>query len=50
MSQNANDIESIAYKYVREEIKSVEEALEGARHIIAEWVNVPILEMDYDNN
>ncbi len=39
MSQNANDIESIAYKYVREEIKSVEEALEGARHIIAEWVN-----------
>lgn len=39
MSQNANDIESIAYKYIREEIKSVEEALEGARHIIAEWVN-----------
>ncbi|MCF8274558.1 MAG: RNA-binding transcriptional accessory protein [Flavobacteriaceae bacterium] len=39
MSQNANDLESIAYKYVKEEVSSVEDALEGARHIIAEWVN-----------
>jgi len=39
MSQNANDIESIAFKYVKGEINSVEMALEGARHIIAEWIN-----------
>ena len=39
MSQNANDIESIAYKYVKGDIKSVEDALEGARHIISEWIN-----------
>ncbi len=39
MSQNANDIEGIAFKYVKGEVKSVEDALEGARHIIAEWIN-----------
>ena len=39
MSQNANNIESIAYKYVKGEVNSVENALEGARHIIAEWIN-----------
>jgi len=39
MSQNENDVESIAYKYIKGAIDSVEDALEGARHIIAEWVN-----------
>ncbi len=39
MSQNANDIESIAIKYLKGEVNSVEDALEGARHIIAEWIN-----------
>ena len=39
MSQNANDIESIAFKYVKGDVSSVENALEGARHIIAEWIN-----------
>ena len=39
MSQNANDIESIAYKYIKGEVNSIENALEGARHIIAEWIN-----------
>lgn len=39
MSQNANDIESIANKYVKGNILSVEDALEGAQHIIAEWIN-----------
>ena len=39
MSQNANDIEAIAYKYVKDDLDSVEDALEGARHIIAEWIN-----------
>ncbi len=39
MSQNANDVESIAFKYIKGDVNSVEAALEGARHIIAEWVN-----------
>ncbi|WP_308991592.1 Tex family protein [Mariniflexile litorale] len=39
MSQNANDVESIAFKYVKGDINTVEEALEGARHIISEWIN-----------
>ena len=39
MSQNANDVESIAQKYVKGDVASAEDALEGARHIIAEWLN-----------
>ncbi|WP_344716106.1 Tex family protein [Winogradskyella damuponensis] len=39
MSQKANDIESIAFKYVKGDLSSVDESLEGARHIIAEWIN-----------
>lgn len=39
MSQNANDLESVAYKYVKGDISTTEDALEGARHIIAEWIN-----------
>lgn len=39
MSQNATNIKSIALKYVKEEVKTEDEALEGARYIIAEWIN-----------
>ena len=39
MTQNASDISSIALKYVNGDVNSEEEALEGARHIIAEWIN-----------
>ena len=39
MSQRATDIESIAIKYLNNEVETVETALEGARFIIAEWVN-----------
>ncbi|MHA7942289.1 Tex family protein [Formosa sp. 3Alg 14/1] len=39
MSQNANDVESIAFKYVKGDVISTEDALEGARHIISEWIN-----------
>ncbi|WP_142784386.1 Tex family protein [Changchengzhania lutea] len=39
MIQNANDMESLALKYVRGEVATTEDALEGALHIIAEWVN-----------
>ena len=39
MAQRADDLEFIASKYLNEQIKTVEEALEGARYIIAEWIN-----------
>ncbi|WP_299884698.1 Tex family protein [uncultured Lacinutrix sp.] len=39
MSQNANDVKSIAFKYVKGEITTTDDALQGARHIIAEWIN-----------
>lgn len=39
MSQNISDLESMAFKYVKGTISNSEKALEGARHIIAEWVN-----------
>ncbi len=39
MSQRATDIESIAFKYIHKEIENKEVALEGARYIIAEWIN-----------
>ncbi len=39
MSQRANDLEYIAVKYVNDEVISIEKALEGARFIIAEWIN-----------
>jgi uncharacterized protein len=39
MSQRATDIESIAVNYLNNEVDSEEAALEGARYIIAEWIN-----------
>lgn len=39
MSQNANDLESIALNYVKNDIETLEDAFEGARHIISEWIN-----------
>lgn len=39
MSQNANDLQSVAYKFVNAEVSSPDQALEGARHIIAKWIN-----------
>ncbi|MCF2875978.1 MULTISPECIES: Tex family protein [unclassified Tenacibaculum] len=39
MSQRVNDLEYTASKYINNEVDSEEKALEGARHIIAEWVN-----------
>ncbi len=39
MSQRANDVASTAFRFVKGTVDSEEEALEGARHIIAEWVN-----------
>lgn len=39
MSQNSNGIESMAMRFVKDEVKNTDEALQGARDIIAEWVN-----------
>jgi uncharacterized protein len=39
MSQRTIDIAMLASNYCNDEIKNEEEALEGARHIIAEWIN-----------
>lgn len=39
MSQRATDIESIAKKYLNDEVETEAVALEGARFIIAEWIN-----------
>src|SRR5690606_9551359 len=39
MSQKANDLESLAAKYLNEDVATEEEALQGARDIMAEWIN-----------
>ncbi|MCB0472409.1 MAG: RNA-binding transcriptional accessory protein, partial [Flavobacteriaceae bacterium] len=39
MAQRADDLDFIAGKYLNEQVKNEVEALEGARHIIAEWIN-----------
>ncbi|CAL2082719.1 Tex family protein [Tenacibaculum sp. 190524A02b] len=39
MSQGNNDIEFVANKYLNQNITSIDAALEGARHIISEWIN-----------
>lgn len=39
MSQNANNLDSLASKYLNDQVSSVEEALQGARDIMAEWIN-----------
>ncbi|MBA6156127.1 RNA-binding transcriptional accessory protein [Tenacibaculum sp. S7007] len=39
MSQRINDLDYTASKYTSNEVESSEKALEGARFIIAEWIN-----------
>lgn len=39
MSQNAQDPEGLAHRYTNKEVPDAQSALEGARHIIAEWIN-----------
>jgi uncharacterized protein len=39
MSQRVNDLEHTASKYTSNEVETIENALEGARFIIAEWIN-----------
>jgi uncharacterized protein len=39
MSQNAQDPEGLAQRYTNSTVPDAQSALEGARHIIAEWIN-----------
>ncbi len=39
MSQNADDVDFIAAKYLNDKVGNEDEALQGARDIIAEWIN-----------
>ena len=39
MSQRVNDLEYTASKYTNKEVDSIEDTLEGARFILAEWIN-----------
>ena len=39
MSQKANDLQFLASKYLNENVLSEEDALQGARDIMAEWIN-----------
>ncbi len=39
MSQKNDDIEFLAFKYLNANVKNEDEALQGARDIIAEWIN-----------
>ena len=39
MAQKNGDIEQAAQNYLNKEVSSMEEALQGARDIIAEWIN-----------
>lgn len=39
MSQNADDVEYIASKYLNYKVLNEDDALQGARDIIAEWIN-----------
>ena len=39
MGQRVNNLEHTASKYTSNEVKTIEDALEGARFIISEWIN-----------
>lgn len=39
MKQESDDIDRLALRYVKDEVESCDEALQGARDIIAEWIS-----------
>ena len=39
LSQNVTNLQQTASKYTSKEVKTIDDALEGARFIIAEWIN-----------
>ncbi len=38
-AQHKQDIEQLVSSFITDEVPNIDEALEGARHIIAEWIN-----------
>ncbi len=38
-NQNSGNIEDVVYKYLSDKVESIEDALQGARDIMAEWIN-----------
>jgi len=42
MAQNAHNIDFLASNYINEQVENEDEALQGARDIIAEWINETI--------
>jgi transcriptional accessory protein Tex/SPT6 len=43
MAQNKEDIDFLATKYLNDTVNNEDAALQGARDIIAEWINENIL-------
>tara|TARA_R110002126_G_scaffold224174_1_gene369108 strand:- start:35131 stop:37254 length:2124 start_codon:yes stop_codon:yes gene_type:complete len=39
MSQRVNDLDYTASKYIKNDVETLDDALEGARFILAEWIN-----------
>ena len=39
MKQESNDVQRLAQSFVKEKVENIDDALSGARDIIAEWVN-----------
>jgi len=39
MAQNLTSLDEVAERYLTDKVETVEEALSGARDIIAEWLN-----------
>jgi uncharacterized protein len=39
MTQTSNDVEKMAFPFVKDKVESIEDALNGAKDIIAEWMN-----------
>ena len=39
MAQNNDDVDFVASKYLNKNVANEDEALQGARDIIAEWIN-----------
>lgn len=39
MAQNSNDLQAMAQSFVKNKVESVEDALNGAKDIMAEWIN-----------
>ncbi len=47
MSQNLRDLDATALRFVNDQVPGTDKALEGARHIIAEWVNENVWVRNY---